>query len=121
MSMRRAADVVLLGLAALLAIYGMYVALIGPVVLFVTPDGGVPVASHVPNAAGLIPIAAALLVWFGIRRLDERIAWAGGVTAALFAVLFLFGIGGLLIPIAGALLLVLAARRLTGPRDIHRC
>lgn len=120
MTMRRSANVILVCLAAVLAVYGGYLTLIGPGLITVTPDGGAPIASNVPNAAGLIPVAAAFMVWFGIRRNDERMAWAGASTAAVFAGLFLFGIGGILIPVAGLLLLVLAARRLAGPRDIRR-
>jgi hypothetical protein len=102
-----------LGAAALIGSYGAYLVLFGPILSTVTPGGSAVTATHVPSPAGLIPAVAALLVWLGMLRGKERIAWLGGGLAVAFALLFVFGIGGILVPVAGVLLLSLALRRVT--------
>src|SRR4026207_1864030 len=93
----RWADVPALGAAAALAVYGSYLVLIGPIMRIVTPEGGA-VGLAVPNPAGLAPVAAALLVWYGILNGDGRLSWLGAVIGAAFSILFLFSIGGAVIP-----------------------
>lgn len=103
----------LTGIAILLAtgvaIYGLYLIVIGPVLVIVVPDGGGR-AIHDPNIAGAFPLAGAILVLLGIRSRRDLLALLGAAAILVFAVLFVFSIGGIVIPFALALLLVLAAR-----------
>jgi hypothetical protein len=105
--------VIALFLAALVAAYGVYLVALGPILTVVTP-GGPATTFHEPNAGGLIFIAGAAFVWYGVRRGKDRWAWTGAVVVLAFSVLALFGVGGILIPLALALVTVLTARRVLG-------
>ena len=101
-------------LAALVGAYGVYLAAIGPITVLVTP-GGATTAVHQPNPAGVLPLVGAIAVWFGIQRRSDPWAWIGATVVLAFSVLFVFGPGGLLIPLALALVVVLIARRVLRP------
>lgn len=111
----RTADVPALAAAALLALYGVYLIVLGPVLTFVSP-GGSATTYHDPNAAGLAPIIAGLLVWYGVSKGSDLVAWAGAVIATAFSILFVFGVGGIAIPAAAALLAALIVRGLLSRR-----
>lgn len=98
-------------LAALVAAYGVYLLVLGPILTMVTPGGAVS-AVHEPTPAGVLPLIGATLVWYGIQRRNERWAWIGAAVVLAFSVLFVFGSGGILIPLALAIVVVLIARRL---------
>ena len=110
----RRTDVLLLTLAATAAAYGVYLVALGPTLTVVTP-GGPATTVREPNAGGLILIVGAALAWYGVRRGRDRWAWTGGALVLAFSVLFVFGPGGVLIPLALALLAVLIVRRVLGP------
>ncbi len=88
---------------------------ISPLFAIVTPSGAASVV-HEPNPAALALIVGAGLVWYGVRRGKDR--WAGTGTALIlaFSVLFMFGPGGILIPLALSLVIVLITRRVLGRR-----
>lgn len=97
--------------AVVVAAYGAHLILIGQLLTMVSPDGQPALSVQAPNMAGLIPLAAGLLVVVGIARRRQRLAWIGALAALAFSILFLFGVGGILIPIAGLLVLSLALIR----------
>jgi hypothetical protein len=105
--------VVAVALAALVAAYGVYLVALGPILMVVTP-GGAATMVHEPNAGGLILIVGAALVWYGVRRGKDRWAWTGAALVLAFSVLSVFGPGGIVIPLAVALVAVLIARRVLG-------
>lgn len=105
----RTSDLPVLAVAALLALYGLYLIALGPILTFVSP-GGAATSYHDPNAAGLAPLLAGLLVWYGVTKGSDLVAWAGAVVAIAFSILFVFGVGGVAIPVAAALLAALVAR-----------
>jgi hypothetical protein len=100
-------------LAGLVAAYGAYLLLLGPI-LTVTAPGGAASTVREPNPAGIVLILGAALVWYGVQRRKERWAWIGATAALAFSVLFVFGPGGILIPLSVALMGLLAARRMRG-------
>ena len=77
----------------------------------VSPDGQPTVSVQTPNIAGLVPLGAGILVVVGIARHSQRLAWVGALAALGFSILFLFSVGGVLIPIAGLLVLSIALMR----------
>ncbi len=62
----------------------------------------------VQHPAGIVPLVAAALLLGGLLTRKLLIAWIGFAVLSLFSVLFLFGIGGGLLPVAGLLLICLA-------------
>ena len=100
-------------LAGLVAAYGVYLVVLGPTLTVVTPGGAASTVRE-PNPAGLAFILGAGLVWFGIQRGKQRWAWLGATAVLALSVLFVFGPGGILIPPAIALVVVLIVRRILG-------
>jgi hypothetical protein len=103
--------VLAVSLAALVAPYGVYLVALGPLLVVVTPSGAVS-AVHQPNPAGLVLIVGPGLVWYGIQRGKQRWAWIGAAVVLAFSVMFVFGPGGILIPLAIAVVAVLIARHM---------
>lgn len=101
-------------LAVVAAVYGVYLLFLGPVLTYVEPDSpSHAVLVRQPTLAGVIPMAAAILLAYGLLR-ASRIAWAGAIALAAFAVLSMFGIGGVMLPVAAGALLVLALKGAVG-------
>ena len=108
--MSRLLDATSLGIAAFVSAYGVYLVLLGPILTVVTPSDG-SLSIHDPNPVGMLPLALGLATGYGIVRHDERWVWVGAIGVIAFSVLFVFGVGGGLIPVAIALLISLLARR----------
>lgn len=109
-----------LAIAAVFAIYGIYLLTVGTAQNIVTPDVPGTVTTNSPTIAGLFPLAAGGLVIYGIWIGRDRLAWGGGALALLFSVAFLFSIGGLCIPAAVLLLVCLAIRTLVTRKRADR-
>jgi hypothetical protein len=105
--------VVAVALASLVAVYGLYLMALGPILTVVTP-GGAATAVHEPNPGGVVPFVGATLIWYGVQRGKQRWTWIGAIVVLVFSVLGVFGPGGILIPPAIALMVVLFARRILG-------
>jgi hypothetical protein len=94
--------------------YGAYLLLIGipeTMVIAVPPGEPLPEGTTTYRAtpAGVVPLLAGLAIVIGLRSRRIAVAWIGGLAAAAFSVAFVFGVGGILIGPAAALLLALAA------------
>jgi hypothetical protein len=105
-----AIGVVLLGL--IIAAYGVYLLVVGVTVVSVlavpvgTPPGPASTAT-VQVMMGVIPMIAGglILVGWALRRI--WLAWLGAAVTSLFAGLFVFSIGGSLVPVAAVLFVLL--------------
>ena len=62
---------------------------------------------HVPYPPAFVPLVAAALLLAGLLGRKQMLAWIGLGILLLFSLLFLFGNGGILLPIAGLLLILL--------------
>jgi hypothetical protein len=62
-----------------------------------------------PYPAAFIPFAATVILMFGLLTDRVIVAWAGWAALTVFSGLFLFSSGGVLLPIAGVLLILLLA------------
>jgi hypothetical protein len=105
---RVATSVVVAVLALIVAAYGLYLVVIGQEITFVPavpPGDPLPEGTtrNVPAMQGLIPAAAGLLVVIGMAIRGLLVAWIGAAIATAFAALFLFGVGGALLPVVAAL------------------
>jgi|SRR6185437_4935213 len=115
----RVADVPALAAAAFVGLYGAYLVFLGPVLTFVAPDGPTSMFRQ-PNPVGFALIAAGLLVWVGVTGHQDRRAWLGAAITSAISVFFVFGVGGVLIPVSVALLIALAYRSLSARRSTAR-
>lgn len=101
--------------------YGAYLVLLGPTLQGVVEGTATAFATRNPTPSGLIPAFGGALSAGGVLSRRLRIAWTGTAISALFAVLFVFGNGGVLIPMTLALVvamiaLAFAEARESGPR-----
>ena len=111
-----------MGLLALVtSTYGAYLLIVGvtvvaaPAVPLGTASG--PTSTQaVTVVEGAIPIVAGGLILIGLVLRRIWLSWAGVVTTSLFAALFVFSIGGILIPVAAGLIVLLATITWTGAR-----
>jgi hypothetical protein len=99
-------------LACIVAVYGLYLVIVGPEASFhpAVPIGDPPTeptTRNVPAIQGPIPVAAGALVLSGLAARRLVLAWTGAAVATAFASLFVFGVGGALLPVVAALDVVL--------------
>jgi hypothetical protein len=102
-----------LALASGVVIYGAMLILVGQVLIAVPevqPGAPVPVGMTMldPTPLGIIPLLAGALVITGLLAERRALAWVGVGLIALFSALFMFGLGGILIPVAVALAVLLS-------------
>jgi len=99
-------------LALIIVAYGVYLLVVGVTVVSMpevpvgTPPGPASTAT-VPVMTGVIPMIAAglILVGWTLRRI--WLAWLGAAITSLFAWLFVFSIGGILVPVVAVLIVLL--------------
>jgi hypothetical protein len=108
----RAAALGVVLLALMVAGYGLYLLVVGVTVVSMpaVPEGTPPGPTStgaMPVLQGLIPAVAGGLVMVGLVLRQIWLAWAGALLASLFAGLFVLGIGGAVVPVAVALLVLL--------------
>jgi hypothetical protein len=96
-----------------IALYGLYLVVVGTewTIVEAVPLGdspGVGASRYLPAIQGLLPLVGGAMVVVGVAVNRPLLAWVGTVVVAVFSALFLFGVGGILIPFAAALLALLA-------------
>ena len=100
---------------------GIYVLVVGVTVVATpaVPVGTAPgptSSGTIVVVAGVIPTVAGGLILIGLALRKLWLSWAGVAATSLFAALFVFSIGGILVPVAAALLVLLATLTWTGVR-----
>lgn len=96
--------------AAIALLYGVYLLLVGTTltVWVETPDGGEELGRQfLPTILGLVPLVGGATVIVGLLAGKEGIIWLGWLVIAGFAITGIFGSGGLLLPIALVLLMLI--------------
>jgi hypothetical protein len=92
--------------------YGLYLAVVGVEWRGLTESGAaLPQREMVesrPAPQGLVAVVGGSGVLVGLALERLVVAWAGAAIISAFAVLFVFGVGGILVPLAALLLLLLA-------------
>jgi len=109
----RIATIAAIILAAIVTLYGAFLLIVGQAFGGYSQQGTgplVPVYSFIPNPAGLIPLVGGFLTLTGILMGNAWLKWIGFTISAVFSVLFLFGIGGVLLPLTPLLLLMLVVK-----------
>lgn len=112
-------------LAVATAGYGIYLLIVG-VTLITTPavplnSPPAPTSTRTdPVIEGWIPTLAGGLMLVGLALRRTWLTWAGVLVVSLFAALFVFSIGGILVPVAVALLGLLGVMSWSGMPRIRR-
>ncbi len=102
-------------LAAVVALYGLFLAIAGvpgtvirEVSITEVPEKVQGSLQFSPSPQGLVILLSAAMLISGLLMRKLTIAWLGLVILLVFSMLFLFGVGGGLLPIAGLLLISLS-------------
>ena len=103
----KGAIVVAIFLAALVALYALFLLIVGERWTVVQEGEATRSVQFVPDPDALVPLLAATLLLSGLVTRKLLIAWIGLVVLSTFGALFLFGVGGILLPVAGLLLILL--------------
>ena len=108
-------------LAVAVALYTLHLLFIGQswTVVQETPraeglEGSPGESSRLPAPQAILGLLAAALLLGGLLKRKMLIAWIGLAVLSVFAVLFLFGVGGVLLPVVGLLLGLLTIIQLRG-------
>ena len=110
----RICGAIAIAIAVVIALYGLYLIVFGLPMILVIPDG--PTYTERTNDfRGVIPLAGALLLIAGVVTGNTRRALLGAIGHLAFSVLFLFSIGGILIPATAVLLLLVVIRNVLAP------
>lgn len=108
----RVAAIGLVLLALIIAAYGVYLLVVGvtvvsmPAVPVGNPPGPASTATA-PVTMGVIPMIASGLILVGLALRRIWLAWLGAAVTSLFAGLSVFSIGGILVPVAAVLFVLL--------------
>ncbi len=107
MILRGVSTIVAVLLTAAFASYALHLLVIGNELLVFQEGEVLGFVQYARDPAAGVPILASVLLIAGLARRKLTLAWVGLVVLLAFAGLFLFGIGGVLLPIAGLLLVSL--------------
>jgi hypothetical protein len=94
-------------LAALVAIYSLFFLVIGQPWVLAYEGGENRGLQFIPAFPALVPFLAATALLLGLLTRKKLMAWAGLTILIAFSLLFMFGIGGILLPVSGLLLILL--------------
>jgi hypothetical protein len=94
-------------LAAAVALYALFLLLVGVPTTVVREGETIGRTGYVPHPAAIVPLLAAVALLVGLSTRKLLIAWMGFALLAAFSVSFLFSIGGGLLLLAGLLLVLL--------------
>jgi hypothetical protein len=89
--------------------YGLYLLIVGETRVIVNEGETVRQTVFVPHEGGIFPLVGGIALFIGLLTRRALVAWLGFVLVAAFSMLFLFGIGGRLLPVSAILLLLLIA------------
>lgn len=102
-------------LAAVVALYGLFLVIAGvpgtvirEVSITEVPEKVQESPQFSPSPQGLVFLLSAAILISGLLMRKLRIAWLGMVILLVFSMLFLFGVGGGILPIDGLLLILLS-------------
>jgi len=94
-------------LAAGMAIYALFLLLVGVPGTVVREGEVTRSVRYFPHPAAVVPLLATAILLGGLLTRKLLIAWIGFAILSTFSVLFLFSIGGGLLPMTGLLLVLL--------------
>lgn len=89
------------------AVYSMFLVFIGQPLGYMDAETQIRWTQYEPNPVALIPLACAVVITIGVLWRNRKLQWTGIFVLTLFSMLFLFGIGGPLIPSSFTILLLL--------------
>ncbi len=104
--------VFILAFSALL--YALNLLIVGQQVVGIQEGSTEAYVSYAPAPAAIWPLIASLLLIVGMLVRQKIIIWIAWMALALFSFLFLFSIGGVLIPVSAALVLLLIVIQIMG-------
>jgi hypothetical protein len=103
---------------AISAGYGLFLIVLGQPWATIT-EAGESAPAMIPAAAGVVPLVAGVLVIAGAAFHRKLIAFVGAALLLAFAILFIFGIGGVMVPVAVLSLIATAATRYRSTNRAH--
>jgi hypothetical protein len=111
----RVATVVIIILATMIATYSLFLLTIGQPWSVVYEDNIGNQVEYVRAPQAIVPLLSTVMILGGLIVKQRVIAWIGTVILLLFSLLFVFGVGGIFLPVAGAMLLLIAIISVVDP------
>ncbi len=101
----KVAAVVVILMCAIVAIYALFLLVIGQPWVTVSEGNADQQVMFVRAYPAITPFLAAITIVIGVVVRKQTILWIGNLVLFTFSVLFVFGIGGAILPIASITLL----------------
>ena len=109
--------VLVLILAISVALYALNLLVVGQRLSVMQEGSSETYASSAPAPAASWPLISSLLLIAGMLMHQKAILWVAWMALTLFSLLFLFSIGGILIPVSAALLPLLVIMQIWSGRS----
>jgi hypothetical protein len=110
---KKIARVVASLLASAVEIYSVYLIFVGNQISGVAENSTEVITSYTPRLEAIIPLIAGSLIFAGVAVLRPWLYWSGLAILTVFAGLFLFGIGGIFLPVCAVLFWLLLTLQVT--------
>ena len=94
-------------LAAMVAVYALSLLVFGQPWILAYEGGENRGLQFIPALAAFVPLVAVAMLLLGLLTRKKLMTWIGLAILLIFSLLFLFGIGGILLPVSGLLFISL--------------
>lgn len=95
-------------LAIIVATYSFFLLVVGQPWTVAYEDNIGRQIEYIRAPQAIVPLLSAVMILGGLVVKQRVLAWIGTVILLIFSLLFMFGIGGILLPVAGVILLLVA-------------
>lgn len=95
-------------LAATVAIYSLFLLVVGQPWTVAYEDNIGRQVEYIRAPQAIVPFLSAMMILGGLVAKQRVIAWIGTGVLLIFSLLFVFGVGGIFLPVAGTILLLIA-------------
>lgn len=108
------ATIVTIILAIIIATYSLFLLIVGQPWSVVAEGNTSGQVEFVRAPQAILPLLSTVMILAGLVAKQRAITWIGAVLLLLFSLRFVFGVGGILLPAAGAMLFLIAIISMVG-------
>ena len=110
----KVATIVTIILAIIIATYSLFLLIVGQPWSVVAEGNTSGQVEFVRAPQAILPLLSTVMILAGLVAKQHAITWIGAVLLLLFSLRFVFGVGGILLPAAGAMLFLIAIISMVG-------
>lgn len=104
----KVATIVAIILATIVATYSLFLLIVGQPWTVAYEDNIGKQVEYIRAPQAIVPLLSTVMILGGLVVKQRVLAWIGTVILLIFSLFFMFGVGGILLSVAGAILLLTA-------------